>query len=53
MLVGVFLLQLLLIVVSATLAWLLRFNFAFQDIRVLVLALPVLLAAPHCGHGTV
>jgi FlaA1/EpsC-like NDP-sugar epimerase len=43
MLVGVFLLQLLLIVVSATLAWLLRFNFVLQDIHVLVLALPVLL----------
>jgi FlaA1/EpsC-like NDP-sugar epimerase len=41
--IGIFLLQLLLIVVSATLAWLLRFNFAFQDMRVLVLALPVLL----------
>jgi FlaA1/EpsC-like NDP-sugar epimerase len=41
----VLLLQLLLIVLSATLAWLLRFNFAFQDVRVLVLALPVLLLA--------
>jgi len=56
--IGVFLLQCVLIVVSAMLAWLLRFNFAFQDLRILVLALPVLLLARtaamapfHLFHG--
>ena len=39
----VFLLQLALIVMSVTLAWLLRFNFAFPHIHVFLLALPVLL----------
>jgi len=41
--IGVLLLQLALIVLSVAFAWLLRFNFAFPEGRVFLLAVPVLL----------